>query len=74
MNSFPGKINSFLLALFAANFFISLLGGAQTASDLYRINKGVTQSQTDFHQISVPEGGEQILVDLEGSVTDSRRC
>src|SRR5262245_66149132 len=38
----------------------------QSASDLYRITDGVTQSRTEFHQVSVPMGHEHILADLRG--------
>src|SRR5215831_12402189 len=38
----------------------------QSASDLYRITDGVTQSRTEFHQVSVPMGREHILADLKG--------
>jgi hypothetical protein len=38
----------------------------QSASDLYRITDGVTQSRTEFHQVSVPMGREHILANLKG--------
>ena len=38
----------------------------QSASDLYRITDGVTQSRTEFHQVSVQMGHEHILADLRG--------
>src|ERR1700722_19577203 len=66
MNPFAKKTSGFLGALLAASLLISWPGNAQTASDLYRINNGVTHSQTDFRQISVPKGGEHVLADLAG--------
>lgn len=66
MNPFAQITSGFFGALFAASLLVSSPGNAQTASDLYRINNGVTHSQTDFRQISVPKGGEQVLADLEG--------
>ena len=39
------------MAFFAASLFVPLPRKTQTASDLYRINNGVTHSQTDFRQI-----------------------
>jgi hypothetical protein len=38
----------------------------QSASDLFRITDGVTQSRTEFHQVSVPMGREHMLADLKG--------
>jgi len=72
MNAFKHRIitasTDFVLILVITNLVVSLQGKAtgQTASDLYRINDGVTRSQMNFHQVLVPKGGEQILADLEG--------
>jgi hypothetical protein len=42
-------------------------GAAQTPADhLYQITGGVTRSQMDFRQITVPKGGEQCLADFKG--------
>ncbi len=38
----------------------------QPAPDLYRITDGVTQTRTEFQQVSVPMGGEHVLADLRG--------
>ena len=39
---------------------------AQAVSGLDQLNAGVTRSQTDFRQISVPHGSEQPLADFAG--------
>jgi hypothetical protein len=51
---------------FCREFVFLPPGKAQVASDLYRINNGVTHSQTDFHQISISKGAEKALIDFEG--------
>jgi Protein of unknown function (DUF2961) len=38
----------------------------QSTADLFRITDGVTRNQMNFHQVSVPIGGEHVLADLTG--------
>jgi len=40
---------------------------AQPISDLYRITGGITRSQMNFHQITIPKGEEQVLADFGGA-------
>jgi hypothetical protein len=67
MNSFPYGAR-LAAALVLAGF--ALLGSmkalAQNTSDLHRITGGVTQSRSEFYQISVPRGGEYELANLKG--------
>lgn len=39
---------------------------AQMLSDLYRITDGVTRTQSELKQLSVPKGGQLVLADFEG--------
>jgi hypothetical protein len=39
---------------------------AQTVSDLYRITGGASRTAMNFHQITVPKGGEHELANLKG--------
>ena len=38
----------------------------QSTADLFRVTDGVTRNQMNFHQVSVPIGGEHVLADLTG--------
>ena len=72
MNAFKQRTvtagTGFILLWVVANLVLWLPANvaAQTPSDLYRITGGVTRSQMDFRQITVPKGGEQILADFKG--------
>lgn len=59
---------SIVFDLAVASLVSPLMGtaAAQTVSDLYHINDGVTHSQMDFRPVLVPQGGEHILANLEG--------
>lgn len=51
-----------------ASFLVFLHGNAfaQSVSEMYRITDGVSRSQMNFHQISVPQGQEHVLADFKG--------
>ena len=66
MNLCMQKTSGFILVLFAASLFSLPAGKAQATSNLYYINNGFTRNQSDFHQISISKGGEQVLADFEG--------
>ena len=72
MNTFRRHVatafTNFALILAVASLAIILQSNvtAQTTSDLYHITGGVTRSQMDFRQITVPKGGEQSLADFKG--------
>jgi hypothetical protein len=54
--------------ILAASFLARMSNPAagQSTSDLYRITDAMTQSRTEFHQVSVPVGAEHVLADLKG--------
>ncbi len=48
---------------------LPLAGGsaeAQSTADLFRITDGISATQTNFHQASVPKGGETLLAEFKG--------
>ncbi len=40
---------------------------AQSTADLFKITGGVSATQTNFHQITVPKDGETLLAELKGA-------
>lgn len=42
-------------------------GAAQSTADLFRITDGASATQSSFHQITVPKGGETLLAELKGA-------
>ena len=70
MNTFRNRAAlACVVTIAAAILFVPLSenASAQAASELYRITDGVTQTKMNFHQVSVPKGGEHVLADLKGS-------
>ena len=59
---------NFVLILAVASLIVLPQGSvlAQTPADMYRITDGVTRTQMNFHQVTVPKGQEHVLADLEG--------
>ena len=57
-----------VVTIAAASRFIlpAVSASAQTTSELYRITDGVTRTQMNFHQVTVPKGQEHVLADLKG--------
>src|SRR5262245_5464826 len=39
---------------------------APSVADLYHITSGVSRTESKFHHISIPAGGEEVLVELKG--------
>jgi len=62
--------NGTAIATTIAGLLLSALFGeavvAQGVPDLYRITDGITRSRVEFHGISIPKGGEQVLGDFKG--------
>jgi hypothetical protein len=52
----------------AALSLLALQASAQAPSvaDLYHITSGVSRTESKFHHISIPAGGEEVLVELKG--------
>jgi len=60
---------SAMLCAVLATIFLAMTPGSargQSTADLFRITDGVTRNQMNFHQVSVPIGGEHVLADLKG--------
>jgi Protein of unknown function (DUF2961) len=64
----PRRLTTFARPLATANLLVLLAVGAfaQGVSELYRITDGVSRTTMNFHQVSVPKGGDHVLADLKG--------
>lgn len=62
--SFP-KLSACVLPAILLVLSLATADG-QSTSELYRLTNAVTRTQSVFHRVSIPKGGEELLVGLNG--------